>query len=219
MSHDKVTYETRTVPKHVIAVPETFTPQFGSHKLVKPRHERGKSKNPKEYELVLCRSLFKPWRNDRHNKVKTDERIHKPQMPCHWREIERQVFQVGNRLFPRHTAPCQRQKAIEHRKKHERRKYAQETMFIEPRHCCARLHGHKQKSRNHHEKRHTGSRHTAVVKRNPETVGIVSQHGNIAGKSRSIGSIKIFARMHEHHQKARHNAQIVHKYQSFFILH
>ena len=135
-------------------------------------------------------------------------------MASHGWEVERQHLQVGQRLFPRHASPCQRQEGVEQQETDEWRQYALESVAIELRHRSTSLDRYQQECRHNDKQGYCHTTEASVVEGYPESVALIGQHRYVASQSRCVGSIEILAGVDQHDHEAGDDTDVVHKYNS-----
>ena len=214
MGKHKITQITGEIPKSVKLIPETLSPHFATP-TVKIRHTgRDGKKQDKETLLLRC-SLCKPRRDHRDKQIKTDKRIHKPEMTCQRREIKQRTREIMSRSGTINLIPQHRNSAIKNNKNKERRENPHRTPAIKLHSRLPLPHRHKKKSRHNHKQRHRHTRKT-VIQRHPKTVRLrKKQRLWTRHIGRSGCPIKILRRMHQHHEETREHPDVIKKHDTF----
>lgn len=116
-------------------------------------------------------------------------------------------------------SPQQGQEGIEQQEAAGRGQDAPEAAPVETAHTDVRPHGHQQESAHNHEERNTDASQAAVVESHPETVGLVGEHGHVAGQPGGVCRIEILTGVYQHDQEACRHADVVDKDDSSVVCH
>ena len=82
VSQNKIAQITREVPQQMVLIPEALTPHF-AYPAIEEWHTGRECKQTDEHQLLLCRSLTKPRRDDWNKEIQAKQWIYKPEVTRH----------------------------------------------------------------------------------------------------------------------------------------